>query len=97
MEEVNTAPYEGSMILIGGPVSNQVSKFYLQGPPPYVEPASDVAVIEKRIVGEQSVVLVYGYGEEQTQRAAQYLIRRWYELYTRYKTEEFKHTHRQPS
>ncbi len=51
--------------------------------------AGDVAVIEKRIVGEQTVILVHGFGEEQTQRAAQHLIRHWEGLYKQYKTQEF--------
>jgi hypothetical protein len=106
--EVKEPPYTGSTILIGGPVANQLTKFYLQDSPKFrfnesagkyqrrdgegyrdIESSNDVAVIEKKIVGEQVVILVHGFGEEQTRRAVRHLINNWERLYKQHGTQEF--------
>lgn len=108
LNEVKEPPYTGSIILIGGPVANQLTRFYLQDNPRFrfnestgkyqrryggeyrdIEPSNDVAVIEKRIIGEQVVILVHGFGEEQTRRAAWHLIDNWNVLYKKYGTHNF--------
>ncbi len=96
------------VILVGGPVGNQLSRFYLQGSPQFrfdegrsvyqqrdadgyrdMSPSDDVAIIEKRLFGGQVVLLIHGFGEEQTQRAAEYLIKYWERLYKLHRTREF--------
>ncbi len=109
LAEVSEVPYPRSMLLIGGPVSNQVSKFYLsQGTTQFrfdqatekyqehgkdgyqaIQSSGDVAVLEKRVFGEQVVILAYGFGEEQTRRAVQHLIRNWEGLQKRHGNGEF--------
>ena len=109
LADVSEAPYPGSMILIGGPVSNQVRRFYLsQGTPQFrfdqatekyqergengyqpIQSSGDVAVLEKRIFGEQVVILAHGFGEDQTRRAVQHLISNWEELQKRHGNGEF--------
>ena len=108
LEEVTSAPYLGPVISIGGPVANQVTRFYLRDAPRFrfakargkyqerdrgqyrdLVPSSDVAVIEKMTVGDQTVILIHGFGEEQTCRAVQHLIRNWKVLYRRYGHGEF--------
>lgn len=108
LHEVKDAPYLGSIILIGGPVSNQLSKFYLQGSPQFrfdeekrkyqrrdedgyqdMESSDNVAIVEKRVIGEQVVILAHGFGEEQTKRAIQHLINHWERLYKQHGKQEF--------
>jgi len=103
LEDVKNPPYLGSMILIGGPVNNQLAKFYLQDLPHFrfnkdtekyqerdgdryrdVEPSGDVAIIERRVIGKQVVILTHGFGEEQTRRAVRYLINHWERLHKQY-------------
>jgi hypothetical protein len=109
LADLGQAPYSGSIILIGGPVSNQLTKFYLlQGTPQYnwdpvtqwyqkrtrngylpIQPSGDVAVLEKRMFGQQVVILAHGYGELQTRRAARHLINNWQALLKHYGNQEF--------
>lgn len=106
--EVKDPPWTRSTILIGGPLANQLTKFYLQDSPDFkfnesagkyqrrdgevyrdIAPSNDVAVIEKKIVKEQVVILAHGFGEEQTRRAARYLINNWERLYKQFGVKEF--------
>jgi hypothetical protein len=108
LEEVRTLTCRGSLILIGGPVANQVTKFYLQDSPRFrfnektrtyeerdedgyqvIEHSDDVAIIERRLVGTQVVILVHGFSEEQTIRAAQHLSDHWETLYKQHDAREF--------
>jgi len=54
-----------------------------------IDPSQNVAVIEKRILGETTVILVHGYGEDQTVRAVEYLKRNWRRLYKEFGKDEF--------
>lgn len=106
--EVTEVPNCDCVILIGGPVGNQLSRFYLQDSPQFkfddgrnvyqqrnvdgyrdIRPSDDVAIIEKRLVEGQVVLITHGFGEEQTRRAANYLINHWPRLYKLYGTQEF--------
>lgn len=106
--EVKEMPTQDSVILIGGPVTNQLSKFCLRGTPQIkfneerqlyqkridgeykdIVPPGDTAIVEKRIIEDQVIFLVHGYGEEQTRRASQYLIYHWMTLHQKYKKKEF--------
>ena len=108
LDEVKEPPYTGSMILIGGPVANQLTEFYLRDSPEFrfnestgkyqkrngegyrdIEPSNNVAVVEKRIIEEQVVFLVHGFGEEQTRHATRHLINNWERLYKQHRTREF--------
>ena len=109
LDEVKEPPYNGSLILIGGPVTNQISKFYLQvGSPQFrfnektqlyqervnneytdIVPSGNTAIIEERIIKGQIIFLAHGFGEEQTKRAALYLINHWETLYQAHTDNEF--------
>jgi hypothetical protein len=108
LDEVKSMPSRDSAILIGGPVSNQLSRFCSRDKPLFrfdetkhlyqqrvngeytdISPSGNTAIIEKRIIDHQVVFIVHGYGEEQTKRAALYLINHWETLYQSHKKNEF--------
>jgi hypothetical protein len=108
LDDMNESPYYGSQVLLGGPLSNRMTKHFLLDSPRFrfdegkgkyqkrdkdeyhdIESSNNVAIIEKKVIENQVVLIVHGFGEEQTQRAAQYLIEHWKELYKQYKTQEF--------
>lgn len=108
LDEVKEMPSRDSAILIGGPVTNQLSRLCLSNNPRFrfnqekglyqerindeytdIAPSGNTAIIEKRIIDDQVIFVAHGYGEEQTKRAAQYLINHWKTLYQAYKQNEF--------
>jgi hypothetical protein len=108
LNSVHQAPDARSIIVIGGPVANQLTAFFLSDTPYFrfndntrryeewhegkyrpIDPSQDVAVIEKRILGETTVILAHGYDEEQTLRAVEYLKHNWRRLYKKFGKSEF--------
>lgn len=108
LDPVHQAPGARSIIVIGGPVANQLAAFFLSDTPHFrfngetgryeewhkdeyrpIDRSQGVAVIEKRILGETTVILTHGYGEEQTSHAVEYLKRNWRTLYKKFGKDEF--------
>ena len=105
---VTEPPHGESIIVIGGPVSNQLSKYYMSGKPRFrfdeksgkyqeshetgyrdIEPSNGTAVIEKMLVSQQVVILLHGFGEEETGRAVHHLISNWKTLHRQFGTRDF--------
>lgn len=98
-----------TVILVGGPVANMLTRYYLgafemsyrfnrktekyqrKDDAVYRDLASShtIAVIEKIVNDDQVVILLHGYGEENTNRAVKHLAERWMSLFRKHGTDPF--------
>ena len=54
-----------------------------------IQSSNEVAVLEKLVSGDQTIILVHGYGEDETRHAAQHLVSHWKQLYKELGNERF--------
>jgi len=108
LEAVATPQFTGPLILIGGPLTNQLLKHYIQdgkarfryqkdagyqqlvdGNYQNLPSQNNLAILEKRVIGDQVVILAHGNGEADTARAARYLVNNWQNLHKLHGKQEF--------
>lgn len=105
--DVQESPSQGSLILIGGPTRNKLTKYFLKNGNPLVtfddnsdkrgfyvhrrnshwdkfSDSVNIAVLEKLIFENKVVIIAFGYDENGTKEAVQYLERNWQALADKY-------------